>query len=253
MGDFLFGSSEDPTISQASTLTSGQSSLLNSLTTLLQNQLGTGVNSYGGTYTPGASETQQTQYDYIQSLFDQSGENTPLTTLNSILQPYDKESATEYWEQAVKAPAMATWDDLKAQTLEPFAGMDALDSGASRRALADAAVDLNTNISGQLADVLYQGEQSHLNRQVEGMNYSTNLLSALNVPGATQREIASEQGQEEYNDWLTEQSYNNPWLQYLSTGLNTNAFENVASGGDTQGSLGSVLAGLGGLFGGLFG
>lgn len=257
MGDLFGGKTQttDPKTMMLPTMTGEQLGVLANLSTILQGQIGKGVESYPGTYTPGASDTQNLQYDYIKSLFDRGNVNSPLTTLDSIMGPYDMSSAKNWWEQSVRAPAMETWDDVKAKVLEPFAGMDAMDSGASRRALAEAGATMNTDITGKLADVLYQGEQGHLNRQLQGLQFPLNLTTALNVPGATEREISTQQGQEQYQDWMMSQPWANPWLNQLPTALGAKAFENVVIPGQTTqtkgGGLGEILSGVGGLAGGI--
>jgi hypothetical protein len=45
--------------------------------------------------------------------------------------------------------------------------------------------------------------------------------------GGTQRDIATQQLQEPYEKWQSEQAYNNPWLRFLGTNLDAHAFENI--------------------------
>jgi len=83
--------------------------------------------------------------------------------------------------------------------------------------------------------------QNDLNRllQIPGMETEAlrPLMQALalgSAAGAEQRGVAQEGLNEEYQKWLTEQGYNNPWLRYLTTGLGTNAVENVVNPGSQQ-------------------
>lgn len=245
----------DMKIHQADTLTGEQRALLAQISQVLSGQIGQGVTPYGPSYTAGASGTQQSQYDLIQNMLSGAG-GTPLDTLSQILKPYDKSGAEQYYQNALVAPAMDTWEKkIKPSVLEPFAGMDALDSGASRRALAEAGGTMNTNLSAQLEDLLYKGEQAHNQEQIQGLNYGNSLIGALNAPGATERGIQSEQLMEPYQKWQMSQPYSNPWLQYLFPDLGVKAFENIVEAPQQkQGGgfdFGGLAKGIGGLLGGI--
>lgn len=77
-----------------------------------------------------------------------------------------------YFEEAIKAPAMRAWEqELMPSILEQYAGMDALDSGAARRALASGAADLSTGMSQQLMEYLtgQQGLRTGAAGQMAGL------------------------------------------------------------------------------------
>jgi len=68
VNDFLFGGSDDPSVSQATTLTDDQKKLLDQLTGLMGGQLGTGVSPYPGTMTSGPSGLETQSWDMISKL-----------------------------------------------------------------------------------------------------------------------------------------------------------------------------------------
>jgi hypothetical protein len=295
--DTLFGSTTGPSVSQKSTLTEGQRGLLDQLTSLLQGQLGTGVEAYGDTMTAPASELQTKSWSAINNLLEQAGGNTGAdTAINRILSgttsipetvtpqkydigEFDKSAIQDWYKNALVQPALQSWqEDVVPAINESFISQNAASSGAAPRAIAESAEDLMSGLNSQLANTLYGEKQAYDTRKYDaGMDYVNKLFGAdtlasgqqfqagqsdldriLNVPGmestdlnnllntimtgttagATQRGITSEGLNEDYQKWLSEQGYNNPWInQLLGGALSTGAFENVVYPGSQQSGL----------------
>ena len=105
---------------------------------------------------------------------------------------------------------------------------------------------------------VFNAGQSDLSRmaQVPGLANSTQqqpfdqlmamLTQGQNV-GGTQYGINQAQAQGDYNQWLSQQAYNNPWLNLLPSTLGTSAFSPIVQGPtQSQGLLQSILGAAGG-------
>jgi len=268
---------------QVPTLTGGQRKLLDQLTELLGDQLGQGIQPYMGQVTADLSPLQQSGISFFSNLLPtaqglsawnpQQGQaylNQGASALDTMLADFDPTSARNYWNEAVKTPAMQTWqNDIVPQIMEKYAGQNAADSGAMRRAIANSAANMNTALNANLANLLFSGEQAQLGRQQQGINQAMNMammpgqlaaqqgqmagmgadlvrqmMGAGGVDSAHQQQLLTDQ----YNKWATEQAYNNPWLQYLGTALGgTQAFQPVVK---QQSGWGDALGGAFGMFAG---
>ncbi|RJR43830.1 MAG: hypothetical protein C4567_05185 [Deltaproteobacteria bacterium] len=259
--DSLFGGYEDPKFMQMPTLTPQQMTLLNQLTGMLSGQMGKGVSSYPGTYTPGATGNQQAIFDLVGQLLGGEGplQSAGLKSLESLMGPWDDTGAKTYWNEAVKGPALETWEsETLPQIMEQFAAYDAAGSGPAAAAVAESGKDLNANLASTLASVLFQDKNAWQNRELQatgmGLQYPQTLLNSVLGAAGQEWDIQAKQGQEGYQDWLMEQPWANPWLQHLNLGLGTKAFQNVGiPGGPQGGSFGQIAGGLGGLMRGLSG
>ncbi len=247
-GDFLFGSSQDGRqTGSAKLLTGNQGDLLGQLVGVLQGQIGQGVDSYQGTYTPGTSSLQQQGFDLVnQILSGQGAYGGAQDALSSMLEPYNSASAVDYWQDSVQAPMMQQWeDDILPRVQETFISQNAGSSGAANRAIAKSGADLATDMNASLADILFQDRQAHTANSLQAAGRTMDmgsLLTSLGLnAGGVQRDIAGEQLMEDYNDWEYSQAQNNPWLQQLGIGLGTRAFEPIVQGPTrTPGSLDSI-------------
>lgn len=254
---FLFGGSTSSSVTPVSTLTGGQRSLLDQLTSLLGGQLGQGTAPYPGTYTPGPSGTQTQLFDLVSQLLGGQGPNQQQGQdfLSSLMQPYNPATATKEWSQAVQAPMEQDWSqNIVPQILEQFAGANAGGSGPAMKAVAESGKNLETNMGGILAQTLLNFQNQSTNQGLaatgQALNYPMNLIKSLLPAANTQYGIEAAQGQEQYQDWSTSQPYNNPWLQLLSPALNTKAVQNVPDNYQ-QGAFGDILksiATLGGAY-----
>lgn len=119
-----------------------------------------------------------------------------------------------------------------------------------RRELARSGETLTTNLSAQLANLLYSGEQAQKGRQQTGVGQAmqlagmpsnlmqgagqvggmgTDTLSQMLNMGGMQRGITGEQMQEPYAKWQFSQPWNNPYLQnFLGTALSQPPMDVIA-------------------------
>lgn len=247
-------SSGSPTVTQASTLTSGQQSLLNSLTSLLGTQLGSGVSSYSGQINPDANSLQTSLYDKLTSMLNGSDSSTNATTdaVKSLTKAWDPAEATADWKKAIEAPTLQTWNDTTLPGLkESFAAYDAMGSGGAAKTITDAASKMSTGLESNLASTLLTDKNNATKSLLESAgllsDMQKNTFNEAESIGSDLYKISSSQGLEGYTKWLSEQGYSNPWLNYLSTALSTKGTENIVSQNyNTTGSLISALGSLGG-------
>ena len=277
--DFIFGKPPEQKNETASTLSPDQEALLKQLTGLLSEQAGQGVTPYSGKTAAGTSSLQQQVYDLIAKKLNTVAGTSPynvgsdilapfleranqpyqagMGVLESILSEYSPESALKAFEP-IKAETLATWEkDVLPKVLEPFIAANAMDSGAARRGVAQSGEDITKSLETTLANMIYSGEQAHLERQAgalpQALSYmSTSLgipttamglgtaetMGAMNLDqilanlgltaGGTQQTTEQNQLTAEFNKWLSGQSYSNPWLQYLGPALGTQAIENIS-------------------------
>jgi hypothetical protein len=265
-------------ISQESTLTGGQRSLLDSLTSLLQGELGQGADTFGGQRVAGLSPLQQQAFGQAggalplaQQLFGM-GNNLPQAfgqaqdQLTKTLQDFDPQSTISNFAPARDVAVRQFENVTIPNILERFAGAGGVRSSAAPQAIADAGSDLSQGLSAQLGQLLQQGEQSQLNRQQAGigqalqvgqapLNFTQQagqaglgLLGGVADFGAQQRSLEQQQLNALMAQFQEGQASNNPFLNLLPQALGTTAFENVAQQGG--GGLGSILGGAFGSFAG---
>jgi len=224
-------------ITQQPLLTGGQRGNLDELMKILSEQLGRGVEPYPGQMVPGASQLQEQGFSMAGGLPGQFDRFQGMAegALSDVLTPYDPASATEFWEKSYKQPGLETWrQDVIPSIKEHYASRDAADSGAMDRAIARSGKDLTSDMSAKLAELIYGGEQAHKGRQTVGIDQAGRVagmplaaIASLMGTGGTKRQIAGEELSEPYQKWASSQPYANPWLSYLSPGLNVRAFENI--------------------------
>jgi hypothetical protein len=248
-----------PTMHQYPLLTGSQMGVLNNLTGILKGQIGQGVESYGGSTWAPASGLQTGAFDLVSQLLSGEGpmQGQMFAGLESLMQPWSPEQATQWWEQAVKAPAMQAWEtDIMPGVMEQFAAVDAAGGGGARTALGRAGAELSTNLGATLAGALAQdkGMSNQQLLQAAGLagQYPMGLAQLAGGMGQMERGIESERLYEPYQKWLTSQPYNNPWLQYLSPALGTQAYGQYAEPG-TSGFWPGMLFGTGALLKGITG
>ena len=198
-----------------------------------------GVSSYPGQITPGASDLQSQAFNLLggyggQDLsglnwqqpaqFQQQADNV----LNSYMQPYDPSQALQTWQNQFVGPSMLNWQqNVMPGIKEAYLGRGGTaESGTLARAMSRSGADLSTMLGGQLSGLLNQDYQGYMGRQQTGLNQmqswaqmpgqmmGTSLDQLLNA-GGTQRQISAQQMQEPYQKWLGEQPYSNPWLTQL--------------------------------------
>ena len=241
--------------------------LLEAITGQLTPQVGQGITPYGGERVAGMSPLQESAYGMggglapgVQAGLQGFGQFDPsqgqgllgagAQALQGATQPFDPTSATEFWETSMKRPALETWrEDVMPAIMEKgVRTAGTADSGPMQRELARSGEDLATSLSGQLANLLYSGQQSQLGRQVQGggmlgqmagipgqlagqgLGMAGQGLGTMAGMGAEQRGIGQQFLGAEQEKFGEAQPYMNPWLQqYLSTALGISAFDTVMS------------------------
>lgn len=255
----LFGSKPKVKTKKVERLTPGQMELLDELTGLLKGQLGKGIEPYSGQLVPGASEIQQQLFEMLMpsggsvgGLMKQGAEYIS----QLMQQQFNPEEAQEYWQRAYVSPAERVWKEtVVPEVMERYAGANALDSGAARRALAKSWGDVQSQLNAELAKILWGEKQSLTQRQDTASQLGLNLLPQIMGMGEEQRGIMQEMLQEPYQKWQMSQAWANPWLQYLGTALGTSPFQiNTYTTGGGGGLFGSLLPTAGRMvMGGLIG
>lgn len=199
-----------------------QEALRNQMISQVGGQIGQGVEGYEGQIVPGAGGIQQSTFDMIQQMLGGGGNvGQSQDVLSQILGGYDPAAAKKYWQQNIYDPGkQRLMQDIMPGVMEKYAGSGASTSGAARRAMAGASQRFETDAQGQLADILYRGQESATDRQlraVQEVGQMQRTMADIGLTGgAQQRGIESEQGASDYQQWQQQQAYNNPWLQYYS-------------------------------------
>lgn len=258
-----FGGGGSSSPEQIDKLLPVQKELLTSL--IGQISPGQSITPYGGERVAGVAPLQETAFDLAQgyapgveagfqatSQFDptQAGQflGQGQEALTAALAPFDTAAATDYWQTSLVDPATKTFreDIIPSIAERGVRSAGTSDSGPMQRELARAGGDLASNLSAQLGNLLYSGQQSQIGRQLGGAQLAGQLagvpgqvasqgqqLSSLGLGqlagmGGEQRGITQQGLTAEQQRWLEAQAYNNPWLQnYLSTALGTSAFDTV--------------------------
>lgn len=245
---------------EAPEFTRAQRGLVDQLTKLISGQLGTGVEAYGGPLVAQPTELLQKLFGQTGNVMDmlQTGEGyfEPAAAsgdvLTSLMQPFDKAGAEDYWTKAFVNPAMDVYQkEVLPQILESFGARNALSSSGMGTALAKSGETLTTNLGAKLADILYQSEQAQKGYQLQAAGQAQNLaqlpggvLQGMLAPAGQEYNIEQALTTEPYSKWSTEQPYANPWLQYLGGGaLTTPGGISTTSGG---GGILDTLLGIGG-------
>lgn len=260
-----------------------QKALLKALIGQIQPQIGAGITPYAGDRVPPISPLQQQGFDIMQGYMPYAQQFQDFTgqaltqydpqrgmraqelgagALENVLAPFDPSAATEMWEKSWKQPALETWrEDVMPAIMEKGVRKGGTaDSGPMQRELARSGETLTTNLAGQLANLLYSGEQAQMGRQLSGLpeayrgamtptdvlgqqmqigQFPLNVMQQALGVGGQQRGIAGEQMGAEQQAWTEAQPYENPWLQYLSQALGTQAIQPYyKQGGPGMGALG---------------
>ena len=263
-------------------MTPEQIELLNKLIGTISGEIGTGVTPYPGKTVSGLTPLQQNVIDLVMNRVSEMGGGTSpfkagttllapylekadqpyqagMGALESILGEYSPESAIKAFEP-IKAETLATWEkDVLPKVLEPFIAANAMDSGAARRGVAQSGEDITKSLETTLANMIYSGEQAHLDRKAgalpQALSYMTTSLGipstamnlgtaettgALNLDqilanlgmsvGGTERDVLNQLLGEDYSKWAMSQPYANPWLNYLNLALGSKSFDPIIQG-----------------------
>ena len=246
-----------------SNLDPGQQALQTKLEQILQSNLGEGVSSYPGTYTPGPSGTQTQLFDLVSKLLQGYGpmQQEGMGVLTDLMQPYSDTKAKSYWDTAVRKPMMESWQkDILPEVMNQFANYDAAGSGPAMKAVAESGRRLDTDMGGILSKVLMDYENQYKNRGLDaskaGLAYPETLISSVLPAANMQRQITAEQMWEPYQDWLYEQDYNNPWLKLLPQAMKPTFTNQAYQAGGVQGQQGvgpDIMKAIMGMGGSIFG
>jgi len=174
------------------------------LNQLLGEQLGQGVERFGGERVPGASGLQTAGFDVARGLTpiasggqqfgaQQTAGLDPGTAgrvtgqaeqaLSGILGPQDLEAVNRLFQTGFVDPAQGNINRLLRGVSERFAGAGsagATGGGAFGRSLGRAAGEAGTQLNAQLAKLLFETDQANKNRQLQGVGAATNLAQ---LPG----------------------------------------------------------------------
>ena len=249
-----------------SLLTRDQKKNLKALNSYLQTQIGSSGPVFDGQRVAETSPLQQQAFDAFGQLGGQLNNLLPQAlqgftaanqSLQQQLQPFDPTNTTNFFNTSIKDPSVRAFQqDIVPGISERFAGKNALRSGAFGRTLARAGSDLSSNLGAQLGNLLFQGEQAHLNRQNQaaGQLASQSLLPAqlanpLMQLGGLQRGITQQGLSANQSRFLEGLPSNNPALALLGPALNTQAFQPVVTQqSDPFGSAMGALGTAGGAF-----
>lgn len=205
-----------------------QMEALDKVLSMFLGQLGKGVPSYPGRRVAGMTEPMQEVEDTLMHFL--TGKHPTRNMMKGYFkslfgQPFDyyEEDVQEWLQNAVAEPALRNWrQDVIPGITEQFAGMDAFDSGATRRAISESGADLMSDIDAILANTLFQERRAWEQRKERAlpmmMEWEEQPLEWLNVAAPMSqigRGVEQDQLSADYMDWLTEQPYNNPWIQKL--------------------------------------
>jgi len=218
----------------ADTMTPLQQRNLGNLNQLIDQNMGRGVESYGGDYTAGASGNQQQTFDLVQQLLGGGGGmGQSQDFLQNLTKPYDPTSANEFFNKGIRDPTMKDWEENTLPSIqEHFIGQNAGRSGAANRAISGSGADLMAMLSGEKARTLYGDKQQYTQNALQGVSQNAQIQELMTklglTAGGTERGIEGEQRMEGFQDWQTEQAYNNPWLnKFMTTALGGQAKEPI--------------------------
>lgn len=252
----LFGGSNKIDI-----LTGKQKRLLNEISKMALDELGKSPEVYGGTVTPGVTQSMQAAFDYAPNLLggDTSARQAAVADLMSGRG--DLEGVNQYYTQSVLNPARQAFGDALRQ-IDARYGDTWGATGAHQRAVGDATARFGTGIASVLGDVVLQDRNLAAGRQAQGVGLDLagrqdemSRLGALFGLGDAERQIQGQQLGEDYNRWLSGQWYNNPALGLAGLSLGTQGHAMGQTAGMIPGVTNTLLGGLqvgGGLMG-LFG
>jgi len=208
-----------PSVERSNNMTPEQLKLLETILGQVQRGVDSGVEAYPGSVVP---ETPQS----LEDLIGMAGGYTksPLYTagtdvLENVLTASPDYGATrDFWTDAIFNPAMSMFKkDVLPSIREGGVSQGNYLSSGRQRAETNAAGDLMTNLTGQLATLMYNEKESTLDRALKGVPLSAghmgSAMDVLRSAGLLERGMEGERLQEDYSKWSMEQPQNNPWLQ----------------------------------------
>ena len=202
-----------------SMLTGEQRILLHKIIGQIMPQVGEGIEAYGGQITPGISSLMQQGLDQLGGAF--SGESGgALSQMLSGESAYQVDpAAREKLYASQKAMGMRQFQSEIMPMLEERYAAGGGRSGGLEHAMGQAGGDLSLGLNTMYAGLGYQDEQarrmgleSAAGRQGQGLGLWGNMAGGQIAGGELTRNIEGQQLGEQYNTWLAQQPYMNPYL-----------------------------------------
>lgn len=95
----------------------------------------------------------------------------------SLLQGFDPNQLMQFYEKGLVNPTLQTYNEQIVPAIQQrYVDANAGSSSALNQALAKSATDLSSGLSGQLAGLLYQGQQQGGQNQLGALNQILSLL-----------------------------------------------------------------------------
>lgn len=232
VGDFVSGifggGQKTPKVEQASTLTPMQESVLKNMGRLVNPGLKEGATPYSGTRVPGQNQLLSNYFSSAgsvptESLYSNAGNALNTAMSGQPLYGSDMNAAKDYWKSAYYDPAMDNFmKEMLPKLRESYAG-GTFDSGGRLRAEQNALADVATGLNSNLASIMYGEHQAGQNEKDLAANRALGATSVAQqfgqVPfqaGAAQYEYDKGPLEEDYQKWLMQQDWANP---YITTAL----------------------------------
>jgi hypothetical protein len=271
------GSSSPSTISNFSPQ---QTNLMHTLLPLLKSQEGTGITPYTGELVAplnsGYGEVQNMLGSYNPNQFQQGQTgaiNQALSGQPSYTANTDPAATANYFQQSVVNPSMRNYNQVTAPAInQGFAANGGTFSTARGVAQATALSNLQAQNAAGLAQTQFSAQQqgqalnasladSAANRQVQGIGLAQQyanapLYNAQQLSQALQpfQQNAQDQDAAAYQQWQSQQSYNNPYLANIMAFLGQDGTQTAYQKPDYTGEyIGGGLGVAGAIVGGYFG
>lgn len=100
------------------------------------------------------------------------------SALLSLLNGFDPNQLMEFYQKGLVNPSLQTFNEQIIPSIQQrYVDANAGSSSALNQALAKSATDLSSGLSGQLAGLLYQGQQQGSQNQLNALNQVLSLLT----------------------------------------------------------------------------
>lgn len=263
--------SKDPEVREASNLNRDQMRLMSSLTGMSRTGLQNGATPYSGTRVPAQNQLLSNYFNAAGnvpsgSLYTGAGQALDTAMQGKPLYGSDMDAAQDYWRSTYYEPAMNTFmKDMLPKLRESYAG-GTFDSGGRLRAEHDALGDVATGLNANLASIMYgehQAGQNEMdlaaNRSLLATNQAQQLAGLPGQAGGAQYQYEAAPLEEEYQNWLMQQPWANPYTSTAMSllGVNSQSPYLYQESPSTLGTIGSLLGtagsyGLGQQLGSMF-
>lgn len=255
ISDFLVGS--EPGVSQAapSTLDPQQLEALNSLIAQLTGTPLPSTGAYPGQLTTPLSNVQSTSLAGLEEqAMQQATGGSPLLkqaqqTLSGLMTSDTGQDFDKFFTSAIEQPMMRDFNQTIAPAiLRQFASPNAVSSSDRTSTQNFGIQSLLESLTQQRGALGYADKQAAMNRQLASAQAApgvaagpSNILTTTLAGGGVPTALSQQNIQQEYTDFLQQQSQKNQLLQLLLQAIKTPTFENVFT---AQGGTGGFLQGL---------